>query len=108
MCKHLLQTDDPRAVPLAMLLPRDAFAQVAEERADAVTSLGTTYGATTVDALAARVFQSSAASFLGIQTPIVPVGVRSYNMITGRRNRRGALTWRCPGRGGGHCPEHRH
>ena len=50
-------------------------------RADVATSLGSTYGAGTVEPLAARVFQGSAAVFLGIQTPTVPVGTRSYNMI---------------------------
>ena len=80
--KHLLQTDDPHAMPLAALLPRDAFtAGTAEERADVATSLGSTYGATTAEQLAARVFQNSAAAFLGIQTPTVPAGSRSYNMV---------------------------
>ena len=80
--KELLGSDDPHAMPLAALLPRDAFtAGTAEERADVSTSLGSTYGAGTVEQMAARVFQSSAAAFLGIQTPTVPVGVRSYNVI---------------------------
>ena len=80
--KHLLGSDDPNAVPLAALLPRDAFSLgTAEERADVATSLGSTYGAGTVEQMAARVFQGSAAAFLGIQTPTVPVGVRSYNMV---------------------------
>ena len=80
--KHLLQTDDPTAVPLAALLPRNAFTLgTAEERADVSTSLGSTYGTGTVEQMAARVFQNSAAAFLGIQTPSVPVGVRSYNMV---------------------------
>ena len=80
--KHLLNTDDPTAVPLAALLPTNAFALGdAEERADVSTSLGSTYGAGTVEQMAARVFQSSAAAFLGIQTPTVPVGTRSYNMV---------------------------
>ena len=48
---------------------------------DVSTSLGSTYGAGTVEQMAARVFQSSAAAFLGIQTPTVPVGTRSYNMV---------------------------
>ena len=82
MRKHLLGTDDPTAMPLAALLPRDAFTRgTAEERADVATSLGSTYGAGTVEQMAARVFQGSAAAFLGIQTPTVPVGIRSYNMI---------------------------
>ena len=80
--KHLLGSDDPHAMPLAILLPRDAFTLgTAEERADVSTSLGSTYGAGTVEQMAARVFQGSAAAFLGIQTPTVPVGVRSYNMV---------------------------
>ena len=80
--KHLLGSDDPHAMPLAILLPRDAFTLgTAEERADVSTSLGSTYGAGTVEQMAARVFQGSAAAFLGIQTPTVPVGVRSYNIV---------------------------
>ena len=82
MRKELLHSDDPMLIPLAALLPSDAFAQRnAEQRADVSTSLGSTYGARTVEQMAARVFQSSAAAFLGIQTPTVPVGVRSYNVI---------------------------
>ena len=82
MRKHLLGTDDPTAMPLAALLPRDAFTRgTAEERADVATSLGSDYGAGTVEQLAARVFQGSAAAFLGIQTPTVPTGTRSYNMV---------------------------
>ena len=45
---------------------------------DVATSLGSTYGAGTVEQMAARVFQGSAAAFLGIQTPTVPVGTRSH------------------------------
>ena len=81
--KHLLNTDDPTAMPLAALLPRDAFnLGTAEERADASTSLGSTYGADTVDQMAARVFQGSAAAFLGVLSPTVnEPGSRAYNMI---------------------------
>ena len=85
MRKHLLDTDDPLAIPLAALLPRDAFALGnggAEERADVSTSLGSTYGGTSAENLAARVFQGSAVSFLGIQTPTVnQSGSKTYNMI---------------------------
>ena len=71
--------------PLAALFPRDAFALGnggAEERADVSTSLGSTYGGTSAENLAARVFQGSAVSFLGIQTPTVnQPGSKTYNMI---------------------------
>ena len=82
MRKHLLDTDDPLAIPLAALLPRDAWAPgTAEERADVSTSLGSTYGGTDADSLAARVFQGSATAFLGIQSPVAQPGSKTYNMI---------------------------
>ena len=82
MRKHLLDTDDPRSVPLAALLPRDAFnLGTAEERADVSTSLGSTYGGTDAENLAARVFQGSAVAFLGVQSPTVQPGSKTYNMV---------------------------
>ena len=49
MRKELLHSDDPMLIPLAALLPRDAFAQGdAEQRADVSTSLGSDYGGTSV------------------------------------------------------------
>ena len=56
MRKELLHSDDPMLIPLAALLPSDAFAQRnAEQRADVSTSLGSDYGGTSVETLAARV-----------------------------------------------------
>ena len=91
MRKELLQTDDPHAMPLAVLLPRgdaeitepyDALGKGSEQRADVTTSLGSTYGGTSADNLAARVFQGSAIDFLGIASPTVSTpGSQAYNMI---------------------------
>ena len=56
MRKELLHSDDPMLIPLAALLPSDAFAQRnVEHRADVSTSLGSDYGGTSVETLAARV-----------------------------------------------------
>ena len=66
-------------VPWALLLEEGV-----EERADAATSIGATANVPVTGAsIVERVFARSCAAFLGVSLPSVPVGERTYPVMTG-------------------------
>ena len=66
-------------MPLNMLLPPQ---QPVEHRADAATSVSTSYVESQASIMA-RIFSAGAGPYMGIQRPTVPVGTASYPVLTG-------------------------
>ena len=75
--------DDARAslVPWEALLPRGGEQGGQEHRVDSVTSTPSDVGATQAGILG-RVFIDTAAAYLGVDMPSVPIGDRNYPVLT--------------------------